>query len=180
LLDRGYQPRCVIIGSGPQEELLRRLILELELTDWVELLGWLDQTQVRTYLEEATIFALPCVVAANGDQDGIPAVLMEAMAMAKPCVSTTVSGIPELIEPERSGLAVPEKDETALADALTRLLDDPQLANRLGQAGQQKVHADFNLDTITDQLLHLFIGEITRLGQSKTQPAAKMLTCVQK
>lgn len=161
LRDRGYHVRCVIVGSGPQEEILRRLIRDLDMEDWIELPGWLDQTQVRTYLEETTIFALPCIVAANGDRDGIPAVLMEAMAMAKPCVSTTVSGIPELIEDSHSGLLVPEKDEIALADALSRLLDDPQLAGQLGQAGREKVRRAFDLDHVTDQLLHLLADVLT-------------------
>ena len=161
LRDRGYQVRCVIIGSGPEEETLRRMIHDFDMEDWIELPGWLDQAHVKTCLQEAAIFALPCVVAANGDRDGIPAVLMEAMAVAKPCVSTTVSGIPELIVDGHTGLLVPEKDATALADALSRLLDDAALARRLGQAGREKVCDEFNLDSITSQILHLFL---TRAG----------------
>ena len=159
LRDRGYRARCVIVGSGPGEEALRRMIHDLDMEDWIALPGWLDQTQVRAYLEEATIFALPCIVAANGDQDGIPAVLMEAMAMARPCVSTAISGIPELIADGHTGLLVPEKDAMALADALSRLLDDAALARRLGQAGREKVCDEFNLDSITTQLLHLFLAK---------------------
>ncbi len=180
LRDQGYQARCVIIGSGPQEETLGRMIHDLGLADWVELAGWLDQAQVRTYLAEAAIFVLPCVVAANNDQDGIPAVLMEAMAMAKPCVSTTISGIPELIEAGHSGLLVPEKDEIALAGALSRLLDDPQLANRLAQAGQEKVQREFNLDNVADQLLHLFTGQLTGKTSPEAQTLAASLTYAQK
>jgi glycosyltransferase involved in cell wall biosynthesis len=157
LRDQGYHARCVIVGSGLQEEALHCLVHDLDMEDRIELPGWLDQTRVRAYLEEATVFALPCIVAANGDRDGIPAVLMEAMAMAKPCVSTTVSGIPELIVDGHTGLLVPEKDATALADALSRLLDDAALARRLGQAGREKVCDDFNLDSITSQILHLFL-----------------------
>jgi len=170
LRDRGYRVRCIIVGSGPQEEMLNRLIHDLDMEDWIELSGWLDQTQVRAYLEDATIFALPCVVAADGDRDGIPAVLMEAMVMAKPCVSTTISGIPELIEDGHSGLLVPEKDEIALADALMRLLADPQLASQLGQAGREKVQREFNLDRVTDQLLDLFASELE--GQTDLKPCS--------
>jgi len=176
LHNRGYHVRCVIVGSGPQEETLRHLVHDLELEDRIELPGWLDQTQVRAYLEEAAIFALPCIVAANGDRDGIPAVLMEAMAMAKPCVSTTVSGIPELIENDHSGLLVPEKDEIALADALSRLLDDPQLAGRLGQAGREKVCRAFNLDHVTDQLLYLFASEMAGKTDSKVHAETHQLS----
>jgi glycosyltransferase involved in cell wall biosynthesis len=105
LRDQGYRVRCIIVGSGPQEKVLRCLIRDLGMGDWIELPGWLDQAEVKAYLEKATIFALPCVVAANGDRDGIPAALMEAMAMAKPCVSTAISGIPELIEDGHSRFA---------------------------------------------------------------------------
>ena len=127
LREQGYRVRCVIAGSGPQEEALRHLIHDLGMDDWIELPGWTDQIGVKDYLKRATIFALPCVVAADGDRDGIPAVLMEAMAMAIPCVSTALSGIPELIEDGRSGLLVSEKDQVALADALRN--------GRIGGAG---------------------------------------------
>ena len=160
LRDRGYCARCMVLGSGPQEKELRRLIHDLGLEDWVELPGWLDQTQVRAYLREATVFTVPCIVADDGDRDGIPASLMEAMAMAKPCVSTVVSGIPELIEDGHSGLLVPEKDAVALADALSQLLDDTELARRLGQAGQKKVSDQFNCEDIAAQLFRLFDTEI--------------------
>lgn len=159
LRDRGYCARCIILGSGPQEGELRRLIHDLDLEGWVELPGWLDQTQVRAYLREATAFALPCIVAEDGDRDGIPASLMEAMAMAKPCVSTAISGIPELIEDGCSGLLVAEKDAVALADALSRLLDDAELGRRLGRAGREKVIDRFNCDDIAAQLFHLFVTE---------------------
>lgn len=176
LHDQDYRVRCIIVGSGPQEEALRRLIQDLEMEDWIELPGWQDQTRVRAYLEEATVFALPCIVAANGDRDGIPAVLMEAMAMAKPCVSTAVSGIPELIEDGCSGLLVPEKDEIALAGALSHLLDDPQLAGRLGQAGWEKVRRAFNLDRVTDQLLCLFASELAGKADSRVHAETHQLS----
>jgi len=170
LRDHGYRIRCVIVGSGPQEEFLRHTICDLGVDDWIDLPGWQDQTWVRAYLEESTIFALPCAVAANGDRDGVPAVLMEAMAMGKACVSTTISGIPELIDDGCSGLLVPEKDEIALANALRRLLDDPQFASRLGQAGREKVCREYNLDRITDQLFHLFASNLARETEFGGQP----------
>ena len=115
LRDQGYHFRCVIIGTGPQEALLRNMIKELNLnSENVELLGWQNQDVIKDYLQKATMFALPCIVTSNGDRDGIPAALMEAMAMGIPCISTSVSGIPELIEDGRTGLIVPEKDAQAL------------------------------------------------------------------
>lgn len=178
LRELGYQVRCVIVGSGPEEESLRRLIHDLGLEGVVELPGWLDQTEVRSYLEGASIFALPCVVAPDGDRDGIPAVLMEAMAMAKPCVSTVISGIPELIEDGHSGLLVPEQDEVVLADALRCLLDNPQLARRLGQAGRAKVCCLFSLDHVSCQLFRLFAGRLAKKIDSRVQPLANSLVHV--
>jgi len=171
LYDQGHRVRCVIIGAGTQEAALRRMIHDLGMEDWIELPGWLDQTEIKTFLKKATVFVLPCVVAADGDRDGIPAVLMEAMAMAIPCVSTTISGIPELIADDHSGLLVPEKDEIALAGALRRLLDDPQLAHRLGQDGREKVRRAFNVDHIADQLFRLFANEL-----AQTDSAVQSLT----
>jgi glycosyltransferase involved in cell wall biosynthesis len=178
LHDQGYRARCVIIGSGPEEEKLHHLIHDLGMQDWIKLTGWLDQAHVRAHLEKATLFALPCIVATDGDQDGIPAVLMEAMAMAKPCVSTIVSGIPELIDNGHSGLLVPEKDEVALADALCHLLDDPGLADRLGQTAQQKVCRAFNLDRISDQLLLLFTNQVSGTPEASECSLVASLACV--
>jgi glycosyltransferase involved in cell wall biosynthesis len=95
-------------------------------------------------------------VAADGDQDGIPVSLMEAMAMELPVVSTTVSGIPELITDGQQGMLVPPRDPTALADALARLLGDAALRRRLGCAGRRKIVDEFDLDKNVEQLIHIF------------------------
>jgi len=91
------------------------------------------------------MFVLPCITAANGDKDGVPVVLMEAMAREIPVISTTVSGIPELIDHEQNGLLVPEKDATAFANAMQQLLDKPELGPIWGQHGRQKIEREFNI-----------------------------------
>lgn len=156
LAGRGHAFRCVIVGQGPQAGELRRMIAAAGLGERVHLVGAVFQEQLREYLEQARVFVLPCVVAQDGDRDGIPNALIEAMALEIPTVSTRVSGIPELIEHEVTGLLVPPRDAPALADALGRLLDEPELRRRLGPAGRAKVLADYDIDKNTAALLRIF------------------------
>ncbi|PYU35947.1 MAG: colanic acid biosynthesis glycosyltransferase WcaL, partial [Acidobacteria bacterium] len=101
-------------------------------------------------------FALPCMVAGDGDRDGIPNVLLEAMSGGVPVVSTPVSGIPELIESERDGLLVPPSNPARLAEALDRLLTSPQLRERLARAARAKIEAQFSIHRSSTQLMALF------------------------
>jgi glycosyltransferase involved in cell wall biosynthesis len=105
---------------------------------------------------QTAVFALPCQVASDGDRDGIPNVLLEALSMEIPVVSTSVSGIPEVIRDGVNGLMIAPHDAQGLADAIRRLLDSPALAKRLGAAGRQTVATrfcnDVNLETVRDLL----------------------------
>jgi glycosyltransferase involved in cell wall biosynthesis len=105
--------------------------------------------------QQAAIVALPCIVSKNGDRDGIPNVLVEALYMGLPVISTPISGIPELISTEVNGLLVPPQDSAALANALARLLDDPELRNRLGTTGRQMVLERFDMACNVTHLLRL-------------------------
>jgi len=156
LVERNIKFGCVIIGGGEGLNALQRQVHEAGLNGCVVLTGPLFQSEVRAHLRRADLFVLPCVVAPDGDQDGIPVALMEAMAMEIPVVSTTVSGIPELIADEQEGLLVPARDPKALADALVRLLVDPDLRRSLGQNGRHKIQAEFDLDNNVEQLVHIF------------------------
>jgi len=156
LQQRGLAFQCVIAGDGPQMPLLKQRVTEYGLQNMVELPGMVFQKQVKAYLKQADVFVLPCITAANGDIDGVPVSLMEAMAMEIPVVSTTVSGIPELIEDGVSGLLVAEQDSAALADALERLITQVDLRTTLGKAGRQKIIAGFNIEKSTTQLANLF------------------------
>lgn len=156
LVERGCDFQCLIAGDGPQRSLLERLIMEYQIQDKVRLLGVVFQEQLADYLNRADIFVLPCLTASNGDLDGIPVVLMEAMAMEIPTISTYVSGIPELIKDGQSGLLVKEKDAVALADAIQRLLEDDELRRRLGKNGRHQVVQEFNIHKNAAQLAALF------------------------
>src|SRR5438552_168647 len=127
LRERGREFRVEIVGSGPLKEQLQNRIRELALADRVKLLGARAQDFVSAAYQRATVFVLPCVVTSNGDRDGIPNVLYEAMASGTPVISTPVSAIPELIDSGRNGLLVEQRSPEMLADAIEKLLLDADL-----------------------------------------------------
>jgi glycosyltransferase involved in cell wall biosynthesis len=145
LQDKGYQFRCRIVGGADvYAATIKELITRLKLEQTVTLQAAVTQEELRCIYEQATIFALPCQVVENGDRDGIPNVLVEAMAMEWPVISTNISGIPELIEDRMNGLLVPQKDARALAAAMEALLNDADLRCRLGKAARAAVCRDFD------------------------------------
>ncbi len=156
LRGRGRRFQVEIIGDGPQHQALENQVMQLGLSDRVKLLGVQTYDMVCLAYQRASIFALPCVVTADGDRDGLPNVLLEAMGSGVPVVSTPVSGIPELIESEHDGLLVPPNNPARLADALDRLLTQPELSERLARAAQAKIEAHFSIDRSSTQLLALF------------------------
>jgi glycosyltransferase involved in cell wall biosynthesis len=153
---RGRCFQVEIFGSGPLETLLRERIERHGLKEVVTLHGATPQETVQQAYLRSTIFALPCTVASDGDRDGIPTVLLEAMASGVPVVSTPVSGIPELIDSGHDGLLVLPGDPQALADALERLMDDDDMRARLALAARARIESRFTLDASSAQLLALF------------------------
>ncbi|MPV37420.1 glycosyltransferase family 4 protein [Georgenia subflava] len=140
----GRDLRCRIVGAGLLEADLRAQIARLGLDDVVELTGPLPQDRVREEVRTADVLAAPCVVGSDGNADGLPTVLLEAMALGTPCISTDVTGITEAVRHEVTGLQVPQHDPAALAAAITRLLDDRPLRDRLAGAARELVEAEFD------------------------------------
>lgn len=145
LAEQGVTFRCSIVGIGPLESALEARIDRNRLQGRVSLLGPKTQAEVRDLYRHSDIFALACIVAKNGDRDGMPNVLLEAMAMQIPVVTTPVAGIVELVRHEKTGLLVPEKDAVALAHALDRLVHDGFLRRELGGSGHQAVLDGFDI-----------------------------------
>jgi colanic acid/amylovoran biosynthesis glycosyltransferase len=160
LRDAGVAVTCRIIGEGPQRGDLMEMVDRHRLTGAVELTGALPHDQVLAHYAAATVFALPCVVASDGDRDGIPNAILEAMATGLPVVSTPVSGIPEVIEPEVTGLLSPSGDARSLAEALRRLLLDQGLRTRLGREGQARVVDAFDVERNADRFLEAIDGSV--------------------
>lgn len=156
LRDRGTDFRCEIIGDGPQRDELRSIIDRLSLADHVVLTGPLPFPEVVQRYRRAGVFVLPCVVTDEGDRDGIPNVILEAMASHLPVISTPVSGIPEVIRDGDTGLTVPERDPAAIADAVERLIADPALAGEIAERASALVRAEFDMARNVDRLLAQF------------------------
>jgi len=155
---KGYQFQCQIIGGpGPCAGQVSSMIRELEMEGTVTLRPAVTQEALREIYQQATVFALPCQIAGNDDRDGIPNVLVEAMASGLPVVSTSISGIPELIENGVNGLLTPQKDARALADAIAKLLDSPALMRKLGAAAREKVCRLFDAKSNVLTLHRLFL-----------------------
>ena len=172
LKQKGYQFRCKIVGYGPMKEELEQLIETLEIGDIVSLVGQLAQDEVIKLYAEADIFALPCQITEDGDRDGIPNVLIEAMAMEVPVVSTDISGISELIEHKVNGILIPEKNPQALAAELEELLTQPQLIKQLKKSSRNKVLRQFSLDKNIKQIKDLFLGT-TSNSKEQLQPKSR-------
>ena len=152
LRERGIHCTCDIIGDGNQREALAAQITRLQLEDRVRLLGNHSQADVKAHIQQAAMLIAPCVISADGDRDGLPTILVEAMALGTPCISTNIVGIPELIRDQSTGLLAPPNDPPALADSIARLLNDPALAARLATNARALIERDYNIHANTAQL----------------------------
>ena len=150
--------RIEIAGGGPELAALQELAEELGVADAVTFLGPLTAPDVAAAYERATVVAAPCRVDASGDRDGLPTVLLEAMARGIAVVSTNVVGIPELVHDNESGLLVPPDDPGALASAIIAVVRDRSLRTRLAAAGRQVVAAEYNPANSVSALLKLHHG----------------------
>lgn len=144
------------IGGGDRLGRLKALANTLGLASRVTWLGPQDQTRVIEQYREADLFVLASRIAEDGDRDGLPNVLMEAQSQALPCIATRVAAIPELIQDGASGLLTEPGDSAALAEAILRLLRDPQERNRLGKAGHDRIRASFSLEACIAPLKQRF------------------------
>jgi glycosyltransferase involved in cell wall biosynthesis len=154
---RGVPFEAVIVGeTGEHEEEIRRRITAKGLDRSVLLTGPMTQARLYEEYRKATMFCLPCRVLDNGDRDGIPNVLMEAMACGLPIITTGISGIPEVVNDEVNGVLVPPDNPEVLAEALLRLDGDPAFAHRLSLEAQATVRERFDGEIFAAQLATLF------------------------
>ena len=144
-----------IAGDGPQRQYLEDLIERLNLADKVKLLGARPNDQLTELLSRASVFLMPCVKTPDGDMDGIPVAMMEAMACNVPVVSTRISGIPELVEDGITGRLAPENNADALAQILQELLGDTDKIEQYGKAGRERVLTDFSISENAAKLREL-------------------------
>lgn len=159
LAQRRVDFTCDIFGDGPLRQPLESAAEHAGLAGQVSFRGAHLQEDLVDAYRRASLFVLAPAMTQDGDRDGIPNVLVEAMACGVPVVSTRLSGIPELIEDGVEGLLVAPNDPRALAEAVERLLKDPMLGHTLGLAGRRKVEASFDLSRNTQQLAEWLTGE---------------------
>jgi colanic acid/amylovoran biosynthesis glycosyltransferase len=144
-----------VVGDGPLRPNLEHLALQLGISDRVRFLGNRPHDEVVEVLRSASIFLAPSVTSADGDQEGIPVALMEAMSSGLPVVATEHSGIPELVEHGISGFLAPERDAGTLAVCLEQLIEHPELWPSMGEAGRRRVEADHDIEVLNDRLVDL-------------------------
>jgi glycosyltransferase involved in cell wall biosynthesis len=157
LRDAGLSFEAIIIGeSGEHEADIRSRITRYGLAPQIQLKPPVRQSELFEEYRRATVFCLPCRVLDNGDRDGIPNVLMEAMACGLPIITTNVSGIPELISNQLNGMMIPPEDAEALANAMIQLNGNPEFANRLAKQSQATVKAKFDGSRFAQHLASLF------------------------
>jgi glycosyltransferase involved in cell wall biosynthesis len=163
LRERGLRFTCLLVGGADAHQTaVEQRIRHHGLTGIIEIRNAVTQQQLRNIYDDSSVFALPCQVLDNGDRDGIPNVLAEAMAMRLPVVSTNISGIPELVESGKNGLLVPPRNADALAEALGALIQDPSLGGKLGDEARATILRVFDSRENTRELAKLFWARIGR------------------
>ena len=145
-----------IVGDGPAKNTLEGLIEELNVGNNVKLLGWRHQEEIIELMKHTDVFIAPSVVGGDGDEEGIPVVLMEALAQGMPVLSTQHSGIPELVQDGESGFLVPERNVEALADKLEFLIKHPEIWSEMGRKGRKHVERYFDIDKLNNRLVELY------------------------
>jgi len=156
LAHRGCSFHCQIIGSGSLAANLREQIQHLGLESTVEIIGSRPQNEVFEHIQNAAVFAAPYIIGSDGNREGLPTVLLETMALGTPCVATDVTGIPEVVRHEETGLMVAQHDSQALANALERLLINSSLRVKLATKARQLIESEFDIYRNTAVLRTIF------------------------
>jgi colanic acid/amylovoran biosynthesis glycosyltransferase len=154
----------IIIGDGPLRSQLEGLARATRANVSVRFAGWLQQDEVAETLSSAHLLIAPSVTAADGDQEGTPVAILEALASGLPVVSTWHSGIPELVEDGISGRLVPERDVAALASAIDELVEAPQRWTTMGLAGRARVEARHDINRLNNELVELYERLVDPMG----------------
>jgi glycosyltransferase involved in cell wall biosynthesis len=150
----GLEAQLRIAGDGPDRAALEAEIERLGLQDRVELLG--TRTDIPELLANADVFVLAT------ESEGLPMSVLEAMAAGLPVVASAVGGVPEVVRDGETGALVPPRDSAALAEALGRIVADPALRDRLGEAGRQRVQSEFSLERFEREHLELYRNRTRR------------------
>ncbi|EAZ90027.1 glycosyltransferase family 4 protein [Crocosphaera chwakensis] len=152
----GCEFYCQIVGTGNLETELKQQIEILKLDNCVEIIGPRPQNEVFKLIQESAVFAAPYIIGKDGNRDGLPTVLLEAMALGTPCIGTDVTGIPEMIKHEETGLIIPQNNSEALAIALRTLLTSENMRVQLAEKARNLMETEFNIEENAATLRKLF------------------------
>jgi glycosyltransferase involved in cell wall biosynthesis len=155
-LQRKYSVALEIVGDGPDRPQLEAIVVSRELSDLIRFHGAISAEQLELQYLQCDAFVLPAIVDSKGDTEGLGVVLIEALSNGKPVIASDVGGIPDIVQDGRTGLLVPPGDVGALAQAITRYIDEPGLARRLAELGRQHVEDVFSWERITEKLASLY------------------------
>lgn len=169
--------QCEIIGKGGLRDSLNQLIVDLGMQQQVRLVGPKPQDQVLDAYRRATVFALPCLIGSDGNRDGLPTVLLEAMATGLPVISTNLTGVPEIIDHGENGLLVPPRNAPELARALAELLANPARRDQMSRAARQKAKEQFDVRHNVAQLYEWLTEPVSRLAPdpAAVEPKTKLV-----
>jgi colanic acid/amylovoran biosynthesis glycosyltransferase len=167
LVNEGRRVRLCLVGDGPDRRALESHIAACDLSGTVRIEGALNQDQLKILYRKSDAFVLASFA------EGVPVVLMEAMAMEIPCVATWIAGVPELIQNGLDGLLVAPSDVGQLSTAIARLMDDPDLRRRIATAGRCKIIQQYNLSKNTALLAKLFERQVSKLPPSSARKTRK-------
>ncbi len=157
--------RYVIIGDGELRPALERQIAEAGVAEHVQLVGWQDQSQVTAWLARSHVLVAPSVTASDGDQEGTPTVILEALATGLPVVSTMHSGIPEMVCDGESGFLVAERDANALSERLSYLVEHPEHWMKMGRAGRAAVEREYDIEKLNDKLVDKYRDLVKQVAE---------------
>jgi len=150
-----------IAGDGPLRKDLEHLAQSLNLSNNIRFTGWINQNTILDLMKKADLLLAPSVTDADGNKEGIPVVLMEALALGLPVISTRHSGIPELIKDGKVGYLVQEKDVDGLSEKISTYLSHPEKWPQLGKNGNNFVRKHYDIHQLNDRLEHLFRDLLT-------------------
>jgi colanic acid/amylovoran biosynthesis glycosyltransferase len=157
-----------VVGDGPLADELRSRIEALGIAGHVRLMGWKSHREILDIMAASHVLLAPSITADDGDEEGIPNVIKEAMAIGLPVISTWHAGIPELVTDGKSGFLVPERDASALAQRIIALHDCPEMWTELARAGRRKIEAEFEIGKLTEDLIGLY--QLVSRGSATASP----------
>lgn len=170
LRDQGLNVNCTIVGDGRERKSLEDECKQLKLNGQVRFAGALTQDAVRDAMQRSSCFVLPCVQAKDGNVDALPTVLLEALGCGCPCISTSLSGVPEILEHEVSGLLVEPENVESLARSIRRVFEEPDLARRLAVAGRALAEQRFDVTQNVCVMRQWFTEQLEPHAERKSEP----------